>query len=117
MSNASAFSVPAFLERVARGAPADPAVLEALARKIEVARRLHRVYDAELRKPATDALLDPSLVPALGAVFADAAERTGDLKWLNTALKLQHGVLREPAFSGDPGLETRLARLLERPLP
>lgn len=116
MSGASAaFSVPAFLERVARGEPPDPAVLEALARKIEVARRVHECYDAQLREPASEALLDPGLLPALGAAFADAAERSGDVKWLNTALKLQHGVLRAPAFAGDAGLEARLSRLLERP--
>ena len=114
---AHAFSVVEFLAALQQGAVAEPAVLEALARKVEVARRIHERYDAALRAPASPAILPASWVPALGAAFLDAAERTGDLKWLNSALKLQDGVLREPPFAGHPALEDRIARLLAVPLP
>lgn len=107
------FSVRAFLE----SGSTDTAILEALARKVEVAGRVHELYDSELRTPASESLLDPALLPTLGAAFLDAAERGGDLKWLNTALKLNQGVLHEPPFGGDASLEARIARLLERPLP
>ena len=112
-----AFSVVEFLTALDRGAVADHSVLEALARKVEVARRVHERYDAGLRAPVSEAILAASWVPALGAAFLDAAERTGDLKWLNSALKLQDGVLREPLFTGHPALEERIARLLAVPLP
>jgi hypothetical protein len=115
MSDAD-FSVPAFLSGV-DPRTGDAEVLEALARKIEVARRLHESYDATLGRPASATLLDPAWLPALGAAFLDAAERMRDLKWLNTALKLQDGVLREPSFAGDAALEARIRRMLEQPLP
>lgn len=108
------FSVAEYLGRVAGGGEADPAVLEALARKIDVAKRVHAFYDAQLAKPASEELLDAERLPHLGALLLREAERRADLKLLNSALKLRDAL--PPAADAAP-LDAWIDRLLAAPLP
>ena len=110
----SVFSLADSLGRVAGGGEADPAVLEALARKIDVAKRVHAFYDAQLAKPASDELLDAGRLPQLCTLLLREAERRADLKLLNSALKLRDAL---PAAADAALLDAWIDRLLTVPLP
>lgn len=108
------FSLAEYLGRLASGGEADPAVLEALARRIDVAKRVHAFYDAQLAKPASGELLEPSRLPLLGTLLLREAERRADLKLLNSALKLRDAL---PAGADAAPLDAWIDRLLAAPLP
>ena len=113
---ATAFGVARFLKQVAAGETADPWALESLCKKVDVARRVFEFYDVRLARPVTDALLDVTWLPLLGGVLLHEAERRQDFKLLNSAIKLQHGVLIEPSFSGHPALGAWIDRQLAVPM-
>lgn len=75
------------------------AVLFRLSRKIEIARRLCRTYDRDIRKPASDQRAEPPVVAALCGVFLAWAEYHNDFRFLNTVLKVDGGILSPSAVS------------------
>src|SRR5262245_37724923 len=104
------FGVEAFLAGTWR-ALIEPPVryrreLEALAKKVEVGRRLYVAYDAEIKRAMTNEVAHPSYVALLCAIFLAVAEQGPAWRFLNTALKMTDGVLLEPSWAADAVLQT-----------
>jgi hypothetical protein len=78
--------------------------LDRLRRKIEVARKLYAGYDGKLSTPVKDALLSAAGVNRLCAVMLLAALRSGDTRFLNSALKLIDGLVLPATVSVLPEL-------------
>lgn len=72
------------------------AQLDRLRRKIEVARKVYRVYEQDISRPTSSQPLSPDGINQLCAVMLLAALRRRDARFLNAALKLIDG-LHEPA--------------------
>jgi hypothetical protein len=78
--------------------PAQVPVLERLAKKVEVARRLCRSYTEDMGKPLDATPIAPGYAEALAAAFFHHGLLRKDWKWINTVLKLDWGILIAPAF-------------------
>jgi hypothetical protein len=109
------FSTETFIARLTPGALDEEAAatLETLARKIEVGRRLRLAYSDDLAKPAGDEMAEPAFARALAAAFTHFGMLRQDWKWINTALKMEWGILQEPAFQMPETVGRILASLLE----
>jgi len=94
-------------------APCDP-VLERLAKKIEVPRKLLAYYTPDLARASAPEPVAPAYAVYACAAYLAIADRFGDLKFLNTALKLVDGIL---GVAMPPELVRWAQCLLERPLP
>lgn len=108
------FSTEAFIAAVTPGSLDDvtAATLEILARKVEVGRRLRRCYSADLARPVSDEPVQPAFCVALAAAFVHFGLLRQDWKWINTALKMDYGILEEPAYAAP----AEIARLLDAAL-
>ncbi|WP_141211483.1 hypothetical protein [Rhodoferax sp. TH121] len=73
--------------------PAMEVQLDRIRKKIEVPRKLYRLYLADLSRPATSTLLSSAAVQRLSVLLLKAALIWHDARYLNSALKLVDGVL------------------------
>lgn len=73
--------------------PAIEVRMDRLRKKIEVPRRLYRLYLADLSRPATSIQLSSTAVQRLSVLLLKAALIWHDVRYLNSALKLVDGVL------------------------
>jgi hypothetical protein len=69
------------------------AILEQLARKVEVGKRLRASYLGGLGASIEDVPADPAVVQYLGALFVYVGLTRGDWKLLNTAMKMEGGIV------------------------
>lgn len=95
--------------------PLDPVqirIMEKLAKKVEVARKLCRGYAGELGKPREIAPIASEYVEVLAAAFVHHGLSREDWKWINTVLKLDWGILTTPEFRVSEGLAKLLDDLL-----
>ena len=88
-------------------------VLEALAKKVEVGRKLRLAYTVDLAKQASDLCVAPAYAEALAAAYVHFGLMRKDWKWINTALKMEWGILQEPAFQMPQPIAELLVALLE----
>lgn len=95
--------------------PAEVEVMERLAKKIEVARKLCRGYAQDMGKPLDAAPAAPGYAEALAAAFFHHGLLRDDWKWINTVLKLDWGILTAPAFQMPDDLAALLVDLLGEP--
>jgi hypothetical protein len=109
------FSTETFIAQLTPGALDEEAAatLETLARKVEVGRRLRVAYSSDLARPAGDEMVEPAFAGALAAAFAHFGMLRQDWKWINTALKMEWGILQEPTFQMSETVRRLLASLLE----
>ena len=95
--------------------PLDPVqvrIMEKLAKKVEVARKLCRGYGGELGKPLEIVPIAPEYAEALAVAFFHHGLFREDWKWINTVLKLDWGILTTPEFRMPEGLVKLLDDLL-----
>lgn len=88
----------------------EPETLDGLVQRFEVSKRLYDGYDSTFRKPQGD-YRDLMRYARLARLLADEVARSGDLKWLNTLLKLNDLLCSQPAPTQD-----RIAALLRHSL-
>lgn len=88
-------------------------ILTRLTRKAEVARRLFTAYTPDLERPASSEILSPAHALALTGLLLAAAERFGDYRSLNCAIKMLDGIVIEPPIGGSALLEAWAGRLLD----
>lgn len=69
------------------------AVLERLSRKVEVGRRLLAAYADGVGKPIDSKPVRAEVLPYLASLFVFVGLARGDWKFLNTAMKMQDGIL------------------------
>ena len=69
------------------------AALERLSRKVEVGRRLLAAYADGFGKPVDSQPVRADVLPYLASLFVFAGLARGDWKFLNTAMKMQDGIL------------------------
>lgn len=94
------FHVEAFVRRLDPTENAiandDLRMLDRLCKKIEVPRRLCSIYTLNLDKAVERTPVRNDFLRYLCGVYLWVARETGDLKFLNTGMKLLDGVLRQP---------------------
>ena len=95
--------------------PAQVRVMERLAKKVEVARKLCRGYAEDMGKPLDATPTAPGYAEALAAAFFHHGLLRNDWKWINTVLKLDWGILIAPAFQTTDDLAGLLVDLLGEP--
>jgi hypothetical protein len=109
------FSVESFLHGLRSAADIEQAgvaeVLEALSRKVEVARRLRAFYRPDFRN-ADETLVAEGYPAYLCAVDLLAAQTLPDYKFLNCALKMLDGILVEPTLAPELALDAWAEDLL-----
>lgn len=110
------FSVEAFLaSRSSEEIVLLPESLEIygkLRRKVEVARRLFAHYTADIARPAGDDIVHPGYAQLLCAQFLIIAQKSGDPRVLNAALKMLDGILLAPVVSPLPALDVWAKRIV-----
>jgi hypothetical protein len=113
---AEGFSTEVFIASLTPGRLDDSAAatIEVLAKKIEVGRRLRCCYSKDVSQPAGEAAVDPAFCAALAGAFVHFGALRRDWKWINTALKMDYGILQDPPFTLPPPLARILDAILEQ---
>lgn len=98
------FSTEGFIWSLCTTPPDEPpfAILEILAKKIEVGQRLCSGYDDAIAKVTNEDAADTRFIEALAAALLFYGVRLGEWKWINTVLKLDWGILRAPEYKPSP---------------
>lgn len=114
-----AFATEAFLADLLAGpGPVDAQavrVLDRLCKKVDVVGKVSAFYTPALARSAEPEPLSAPYAAALAAALLLAAETGGDLKFLNTALKMLDGRLGDPRAAYPPWLAEWAEALLARP--
>lgn len=84
------------------------AVLERLSRKVEVGRRLLAAYIDGFGKPVDDRPVRAEVSTYLACLFVFAGLARGDWKFLNTAMKMQDGILIDRPITLPAAFESAL---------
>lgn len=84
-----------------------------LSRKAEIAGKIARAYDADWRKPTDPNPIGPETGALLCAIFLDQTRSAGDPRYLNAALKMLDGVMREPDIRADIALRADAEKLAD----
>lgn len=84
------------------------AVLEQLSRKVEVGRRLRAAYIDGFGKPVDDRPVRAEVSTYLACLFVFAGLVRGDWKFLNTAMKMQDGILIDRPIALPAAFESAL---------
>lgn len=89
------------------------ATLIRLTRKAEIAGKIARAYDADWRRPIDPDPIAPETGALLCALFLDQCRNAGDPRYLNAALKMLDGVMREPDIRADIALRADAEKLAD----
>ncbi|WP_377845042.1 hypothetical protein [Bosea sp. UC22_33] len=84
------------------------AVLEQLSRKVEVGRRLRAAYIDGFGKPVDDRPVRVDVSTYLACLFMFVGLARGDWKFLNTAMKMQDGILVDKPITLPAAFESAL---------
>jgi len=114
-----AFATEAFLADLLAGpGPNDAEAvrrLDRLCKKVDVVGRVSAFYTPDLARSAEAEPIATPYATALAAALLLAAEARGDLKFLNTALKILDGRLGDAGGAYPPWLAAWAERMLARP--
>ncbi len=87
--------------------------LELLTRKVEVASKLKVRYQSDLGHVLDDDPVAEGYAEALAAAYVHFGVLAGEWKWINTALKMDGGILTSPTFRTPPELLGLLSDVLD----
>ena len=90
----------------------DLSFVHKICRKGEIRQKIYQVYYDDLTAAASANVISSDDIELFLGVVIHAYEQTKNLKFLNSALKLSDGVLREPVYTISSAVDLRLNELL-----